>query len=432
MNSFLPSQGASRLVGLAVALACIVAAPRRAGAQTSSGGAAGTKATPVDVVKPERKTMIRDLNVPATLIPDELADLYAKTSGYVAQVNVDIGSQVKSGDVLVTIDVPEMADELRQAEAILKAREARVQALEAKAVQARRMIDVAKAEIVQHEAQKQLDGVNLKRKEDLHKGNAIPAQMLDEARNAAAISTAQWNIAQARVAGSQAELQAGLADVQVAKAEAMVGEADVSRIKTMMRYATIRAPFDGVITMRNVDRGAFVRSAAEGAATQLLRIAKTNKLRVVFEIPEDDTSFVRVGTVAEITVGAISDKPMAGKISRTASVLEADTRSMRAEIDLPNDDGTLIAGMYASVVVRLDTKSQAMMIPSKALRADGDDTVVLVCADGVARSVPVQVGYDDGIEAEILSGLTGDEAVITASGGAVVPGASVQPVFSDS
>ena len=108
-------------------------------------------------------------------------------------------------------------------------------------------------------------------------------------------------------------------------------------------------------------------------------------------------------------MGAISDKPIAGKISRTASVLEADTRSMRAEVDLPNENGRLIACMYASVVVRLDTKSQAMMIPSKALRADGDDTIVLVCADGVARSVPVQVGYDDGIEAEILSGLSGDE-----------------------
>lgn len=211
-----------------------------------------------------------------------------------------------------------------------------------------------------------------------------------------------------------------------------MGEADVSRIKTMMRYATIEAPFDGVITMRSVDRGAFVRSAAEGAATRLLTIANTGKLRAVMEIPENDTPFVGVGTAAEGTVGAVSDQPMARKISRTASVLKADTRSMRAEIDLPNEGAALRAGMYATVVVRLQTKALAMLIPSKALRAQGDDTVVLVCTDGIARTVPVQVGYDDGIQAEILSGLSGDETIITAAGGAVGPGSSVRPVFSDS
>lgn len=175
MNSSLPYWRACQLAGVVIALVFAAAGPQHAAAQQSNGGAAGNRATPVDVVKPARKTMIRDLCVPATLIPDEQADLYAKTSGYVAQVSVDIGSRVKRGDVLVTIDVPEMADELRQAEAILKARHARVDALEAKSVQARRLIDVAKAEIVQHEAQKQLDAVNLKRKGGSTQGQCDPS-----------------------------------------------------------------------------------------------------------------------------------------------------------------------------------------------------------------------------------------------------------------
>ena len=217
-------------------------------------------------MSPSRKTVVRELKLPGTLIADEQVDLFSKTSGYVAEINVDIGSRVRKDDLLVQLSVPEMADELRQADEILKAKEATVRALKAKAVQAERKVETARAEVQQYVARHELDQLNLQRKQELHEGNAIPQQTLDEARSAHAITEAQLQIAHAEVAGAEAQQQAVEADVDVAEAEVMIGRADRARLITLMGYASIKAPFDGVITVRSVDHGAFVHQEIGYAA----------------------------------------------------------------------------------------------------------------------------------------------------------------------
>ncbi|MHC4092841.1 MAG: efflux RND transporter periplasmic adaptor subunit [Planctomycetota bacterium] len=417
----------------ALALLSTAFSPGRAQAQQPAGGrpAAG-KPVSVEVVKPLQRALVRELKMPATLMADEQVELFSKVSGYVAEIQVDIGSRVNQGDVLAEISVPEMADELRQAEAVLKAKRAKVRALQAKVVQAQRMVDTAQAQVQRYAAEHELDQINLDRKQELHQGKAIPAQALDEARSAHAITEAQLQIARARVAGAQAEQQAADADVEVAESEVMVSQANIARLTTLMEYASIKAPFDGVITVRNVDHGTFVRSAAEGTTVSLLRIAKTDRIRIVLGIPEPDAPYVRIGTAVSIHVKALDDEPFAATVTRTAAALKPETRTMRAEVDVDNQDGRLTPGMYAQVVVELESKSQATVIPSKAIRVRGKATSVLVAADGVARDKPIEVGYDDGVWAEILSGLDGQESVITATSGAITPGASVRPVFSDS
>ncbi len=368
----------------------------------------------VEVTRPTRRPLTRTLHMPATLRADEQVDMLAKTNGYVADVVVDIGSRVEKGDVLATIDVPEMRDELRQAEAIQAAREAKV-------TQAEALRETAKAEVQRFAAEYALQKITHDRKVQLRKQNVIPEQELDESKNEIAVAEAFQKIAAAKV-------NSGEADVAVAEAEVMMAVATVERIKTLMEYATIRAPFDGVITERFIDPGDFVRSATEGAAKTLLWIAKTDRIRLSLEIPEMDSSFVKVGTPVDVVVKALGEHPFPGTITRTAVGLRASTRTMRAEVDLDNAAGLLAPGMYAQVTIKLEIKESALMIPSKAIRVRGRETYVLVARGQIAKKVPVGLGYDDGIWAEILSGLGDDEWIIIAATGAVIPGTALKPV----
>jgi RND family efflux transporter MFP subunit len=370
------------------------------------------RAVSVEVVSPRRETMTRELRMPATLLPYEAVDLYAKTSGYVLEIKVDIGDRVNRGDELLIIDVPEMADDLRRAEAILAAKLAQ-------AVRAEAMIETARATVQRAEAEHDLSHLNHQRTQALREGNAVPQQQLDEAKSHLAVANALLRVA-------QAEITSAVADLKVAESEVAVAEAAVGRIETLMGYATIRAPFEGAITNRLVDPGAFVRSAAQGVTTPLLTIAMTNRLRLALEIPETDAPFVDVGTEVLVDVKAVGGEPIRASVARTARSLKTDTRTMRVELDLDNSDGRLTPGMYAQVVVNLETKQQAMVIPSKAIRVRGRALSVLVAEAGVARAKPVEIGYDDGIRAEITAGLDGNEQIIVSANNAVTPGAPVR------
>ncbi len=399
--------------------------------QQADGNASG-KAVHVEVATPVRRAMKREVTIPATLMADEVVDLYAKASGYVSKIDVNIGSRVKEGDVLVELSVPEMADELRQVQAVHKAKLSRVRALQAKVAQAQQHVNIAKARVRRYEAQGELEAANLKRKEELFAGKAIPQQAIDEARSANAIAEAQVQIAHADVSGASSELQAVQADVAVSESEALVAQANTKKIETLMGYARIRAPFDGVITMRSVDHGAFVRSAQEGMTTSLLQIAKIDRIRVVVEISETDVPFVRVGALVMVDVIALGLDPIKATMTRIASSIKPGTRTMRAEIDVDNSAGLMTPGMYAAATIVLESKMPAMMIPSKALRVDNKQTVVMIATRGLAKSMPVDIGYDDGIWAEVLSGLNGDEAVITATSGSVTSGVAIIAFATDS
>ena len=412
-----------------VFLVTVMKGGRQAQAQTADVGKSATaEPLSVEVIQPTRRPLTRTLHMPATLLAGEAADLFAKVSGYIATVSVDIGSAVNKGDVLLSIDVPEMMDELRQAEAILAAKGAKVEAFQAKVTQAKSRVLMARADVERYTAEHELWKITTQRKEELRKETAISQQELDEAISKLAIARAQSRISETKVAAVDAERDAIIADMAVAQAEVAVEEAVIARLKTLMEYTTIRAPFGGVITERLVDPGAFVRSAADGTTTPLLKIANTSYIRLALDIPESDAAFVRIGTEVDIDVKALQLELINATITRTAKSLKAATRTMRAEVDLDNANGRLAPGMYAQVLVKLETKARAMMIPSKAIRVRGRDVTVLVADGGVVRSVPVVIGYDDGIWAEITGGLSGDESIITSGGSSLSPGTPVEPV----
>ena len=402
----------------ALAVTAIVSmTPADAEGQGSAGetkGKASEKAELVVVAQPTRRTLTRTLSMPATLMADEQVELLAKTSGYVAEINVDIGSLVKKGDVLAVIDVPEMMDELRQAQAVLEAKKSKV-------IQAGAMLQTAQAEVRRFTAEHDLKKLTTGRKVKLRAQQAIPEQELDEANSELDVAAAMEKIAEAKVAS-------GRADSKVAESEVRMAQATVARINTLMAYARITAPFDGVIIERFVDHGDFVRSATEGNVGPLLTVAKIDRIRLSLEIPEPDAPFVKVGTPVDVTVKALGEHPFPAPIARTAVALKASTRTMRAEVDLDNAEGRFAPGMYALVVIKLETTENALLIPSKAIRVRGKALSVMVSQGAVARKVSIVLGYDDGIWAEVLSGLDGDEWIILSATSAVTPGTAVKNV----
>jgi HlyD family secretion protein len=416
-NRRITAVSGTAIIGLVATLAIVgMTRPDGAGetlaADRSAADDGTSTAVEVQTVKPTRRAMTRTLRMPGTLLPGEMADLYAKTSGYVSSVRADIGHTVEKGQILLTIDVPEMADELRQAEAVHEAKKAR-------AARAASMIQIARAEVGRAEAQHELSHISLERQKTLREGNAVPQQALDEATNKLAIADAQLAIARAKVGGAEA-------DKVVAESEVGVAAATVARVRTLMGYATIKAPFEGVITERLVDPGAFVRSAAEGTTQPMLSISRVDFIRLALEIPESDAPWIRVGTKVEIVVKSLGDEMIEGTITRSAGSLKAATRTMRAEVDLPNKDRRLAPGMYAQVVIHLETKQQALMVPSRAIRVRGRAVSVLVAEGKTAESLPVKTGYDDGIWTEITEGLTGDEQIILSADSALKPGVAVR------
>lgn len=420
------------VVGTALMLQMLGSGASGLAVAAQDNNSAKTPPTRVEVMKPVRQPLTRMLRMPATLMPGEKADLFAKVSGYVSTLAVDIGSRVKKGDTLLVIDIPEMADELRQAQAVLAARRAKVDAFKAKVVQAESMIATAHAEVQRYAAEQELWRITVDRKRQLRDEHAISEQDFDEVNSESLVAQAKLRIAEANVESARAQKQSVNADVAVARSDVAVEEAKLARLRTLFRYATIRAPFDGVITDRLVDPGAFVRSAAEVVTTPLLTIANVSYIRLVLEIPESDVLFVQIGTEVEINVKALGSDPITASVTRTAVALKANTRTMRVEVDLDNTDGRFAPGMYAQVNIKLEFKQHALVIPAKALRVRGRQISVLVADGAVAKAIPIKIGYDDGILVEVLEGLRGDERIITSASNIVAPGTPVAPVLTGS
>jgi HlyD family secretion protein len=297
--------------------------------------------------------------LPASLVPEETVELYAKASGYVAEINVDIGSRVRKGDILVLLKAPELLDDLRANEALVTARQAKMAAMQAKTDQARLAIESAQAELKRVEAELNLCRITHGRKADLYREKAIPQQEYDVAQNQLAVTEADLAIAKAKVESAKGEQLAAEADVKAAEAEIAVAQADQARLKTLIEYMTVKAPFDGVIARRGVDHGAFVRSAAQAAGLPLLAIDRVG-VRLVIDVPETQASLVHIGTEVRIQVRANGDRPVTARVARTAVSLRSDTRTMRAEIDLENKDGKLMPGMYARASIPLQPTAQVL------------------------------------------------------------------------
>lgn len=358
----------------------------------------------VDLVYPRRTTLAQRIQINATLEAFEDADLFAQISGYLSEVRVDIGDHVKAGQILAVIDVPETVQELAEAEAQL---ESKRKALDA----AGRQIEHAKADLA-------LQQLTFKRQETLNKAKDTSDQSLDNIR--------------ARTEIAIADLGLAAANRDLAAAQVDVAAATVEKTRALLSYSKIVAPFDGVVAQRQVNRGDLVQAPTASRTTALFKIQRIDTIRVFCDVPENEVALVRAGDAAIVRPFSLNSAPITGTITRFAHRLDAGTRNMRTEIDLPNPGERLYPGMYAEVSLEMDRRPDVLTVPTAAIDADGDGTFTYTVKDNRIERTPVKIGIRDSDHAELLDNLSERVAVVANAKRAPAVGTMVQSaVVSD-
>ncbi|WP_020471771.1 efflux RND transporter periplasmic adaptor subunit [Zavarzinella formosa] len=399
--------------------------------------------TPVEVIHPRAGGIKRVCIQPGSLEPVESADLYAKVSGFLSEQSVDIGSRVKKGQVLAKLAVPEYEKQVQRDAATLSRAKAKVQQMEAHVVSAeaesrsaKSMIEVSQSEVQSKTAYRTYRKKQLDRMKQLSEMKAVDSRLVDENEDQyeaafGAENTAKIGVSHARLnaEAAEAKIAEAKADLADAKAQIEVAEAELARTRVMLAYTEITAPFDGVITKRSFRRGDFIRSADVGGdRVPLLSIERTDHMIMVVQVPDRDVPFLDVGDEATMELDALPGSSLNAVVSRCAESEDISTRTMRTEVDIPNTSGKLRRGMYGRVTVVLDKgQAKSMMIPSTALtgKAEGGKGTVRVVRDGTLRLVSVTTGADNGLEVEILSGLSTNDQVVVRTAGPVKEGSPV-------
>lgn len=399
---------------------------------------------PVEVVHPRKGGVERTTTQAGSVHAFYHATLFAKVSGYLKEQYVDIGDRVKKGQLLAVIDDPEVDKAVDQAQASLdqslakvKVAEARVRSAQAAKEAAEAMVKVSDSMVVAKESNQHLQTIQLTRIAGLVAGNAVEAKLQDEQKDRKDVAIADVGVARAEVLSARAQViskdalvQEAQADLIEARANVELAQANLGKAKVIQDYTRITSPYDGVITLRTFHPGNFIRSAAEGGNDPVLAVAETDKMRVVLPIPDEYVPYLDKGDKAVIQINALRGHSFTGQVSRFSLSEDSESRNMRTEVDLPNPDGKLVEGMFGMVKVILQEPSpNSVTIPSSGLLGQtgaGKGTVYVV-KGGKAHKVDVEVGNDNGIETEILKGVTADDEVVVSYNGTINDGTPVKP-----
>jgi HlyD family secretion protein len=419
------------------------AEPVASESQTATSG----ESPSVQTCRPKPGGLQRTINVPATVMAFESSDLFAKLSGYLKTQSVDIGDQVHRGQILAEIESPEYVKArdqavaaLNQANAQVAQADARILTAEAEIAVATPNVKKADADVLRYAATRVFSEKQLKRMEELYALKSVDGQLVDEQQSqvkaaCSAEDSAHAGVenAKAMVKSAEARTVQAKADEAAARANVEVAQATLARAAVFVDYLKIVAPFDGVVTKRNFFCGAYISSGDMQGLKPLLTIDRTDRVRVVFQIPDRDVPLVRLGSTAAVLIDSLPGVPLPGKVSRLASAEHSETRTMRAEIDLENDKRLLCHGMYGYVSIDLPCSAQALHIPLSAVVANsgsGTGTVHLV-KNSVITSAKVRLGPDNGVETEVLEGLSPTDEVVTKQSAQLADGAVVKAVPTD-
>ncbi len=337
--------------------------------------AAGPDAlTTVAVAKVDREDLFTELTRDAEFRPYAEVELHAKVSGYVDQMNVDFGDKVKAGQLLATIEVPELLDELHNAIAVRQKAEA----------------DYTNANL----ACTRLISVNRDHP------NLVAQQDLDTAESknlsaAAAIAAAK---------------------------------ADVEKYETLVRYTKITAPFDGVVTKRYADPGALIQAGttSDTQSLPLVRVSDNYRLRLDIPVQVEYVQDIRVDDPVDVRVDSLGGRTFTGKISRFTDKVEEETRTMTAEVEVENPKLELVPGMYATVILRVARRPNALAVPIQAVAGDAEKTVYVINPRQEIEIRPVTLGLETPDKFEVTSGLEEGDLVMIGSRSLVQPGQKVQ------
>jgi membrane fusion protein (multidrug efflux system) len=328
----------------------------------------------VSVVNPKAAPAVQRIELPADVQPYQEASIYARTNGYLAHWYRDIGSQVPAGELLATIETPEVDAELEQARAAAHTAQAQY--------------DIAK--------------VTADRWVGLLKTNAVSREVAEQ-------------------------------DVATMKAQAATlaaNQANVQRLSKLQSYERVTAPFAGVVTARNIDVGALIDSgSAGGSKMELFHLAETDKLRVFVDVPQANAQDMQPGVPATLTLPQQPGRPLHGSVARTSGAINSASRTLRVEVDVDNHDGAFLPGAYALVDLEVTASRPLLTVPVNTLlfRPNGVQVAVV---DGTGKALlrTVTLGRDFGTTVEVTSGLAASERVIANPGDAIAPGDAVRVV----
>jgi HlyD family secretion protein len=411
---------------------------------------------PVKVVHPIKGVLERLSTQPGSIQAYESVRLFAKVPGFLKWQNVvtekgerplDIGDKVKRGQRLAVVDVPELESQLKRAKAGIKLALSRVDQMKARATSAEASLKAAKAAVTKAEAMERsaaawvrYRSLQYDRMQILFKSKSIEEKLVDEYKEHLEASIETELSAKETITASKANVDAGLAkieeakaDVEAAKSEVEVAEAEYEKIHVQVSFATIYAPFDGVITQRRFVPGDYIRSGNEGGNEPLLTVDRTDLFRVVVQIPDRDVPFTDPGDAAFVQLDALPGEKLPAKVSRIASYEDPQTRLMKIELDLPNPTGKIRHGMYGQVTIVLDPEKELLSIPSSCIVGKVEDGkgIVYAVRDGHAQRLAVRLGTDNGLRVAILGGLTREDEVILHPGSTISDGVEVAPTPVD-
>jgi RND family efflux transporter MFP subunit len=366
-----------RIAGLLLCAALLVPVWRAVSAhgKAPAARAPALQASSVAVARVTRHDLCNEVTIPAEFHPYLQVELHAKVSGYVEQINVDIGDRVKAGQLLAKLEVPELKDELDRAIAAEQKAEA----------------DYKDAHLVYT----RLVAVNREHP------NLVAQQELDTAE-------AKDRTTAATIAGAKAE---------------------VERYQTLVSYTRITAPFDGVVTKRYADPGSLIQAgtASDTQSMPLVRLSDNYHLRLDFDVSVAYVKDIHLGDSVEVRVESLGGKVFSGIISRSSEKVEDVTRTMTTEIEVPNPKLELVPGMYAKVNLRVQRRPKALAVPTEAVAADKKATTVFVVNSGQQiEERTVTLGLETPTSYEVLSGLKEGDLVLISDRSKVKPGQKVE------
>lgn len=434
-------------------LVALIGCNRDKPAASPAGSAAGS----FSVVNPAKKSLPKSIEQPGTIQAYESAPLFAKFPGFVKIVHLDIGDPVegptkdKPGTVIAEIAMPELEDEGREKDALVEQAKAEVEQSKKQVVIAEANVDTANAHVLEAKAGVKRALATLKRWEseasrvaEMVRNKSLDPQTGDETQNqlrsveaAADEARARMTVAEKSVVKAQAELEKAREDVKAVDAKRRVADAEAARLRSLLEYRFIRAPFAGTVTRRNVDTGHFVQPAGTVKGEPLFIVASLDKVRVPIDVPETDAALVRKGAKAMIRVPALKAE-FEGEVKRTSESLENGSRTLRVEIDLPNTDGRLRPGLFVNAKLTVGMP-EVWSLPANAVVKQADQTVVFLHVEGKAVRLPIQPGRSDGKFTEVFKKLkpgttsvwedwTGTEDVLSGPANTLADGQPVQPV----
>jgi RND family efflux transporter MFP subunit len=317
----------------------------------------------VEVVNPKQRSFTAEVLITGTARPNQIVTLYAMESGVLTRIRKDIGDRVVKGEIIATLENPEVVQQ------------------------------------------------QIKLKAELQAKRSVYERLNSVYEKTPALTNIQM--------------------VENAEAEYLSAKANLDAVNNRLAYLTIRAPFSGVITKRFVDKGSLLQSGLNQKSPQAtVEIQEINPIRLTIPVPESDAVAIKAGMPVQVTFPELSGKPYQAKISRTSNALDPMSKTMQVEIDLDNADGKIISGMYAKVMLQINSRENILSLPIISRVSHKNEDYVLAVEDKMVKRIPVKKGLSDKDYFEVLNAeVTEETQVIVEGKGLVNPGQIVEPIL---